>query len=124
MYYEARDAALKKNESYHIAAFLPRRRNSPIGVNSRREFSSQFRKRYSNSRDTIHDLHAEADLILQLKEVPERICVVRFLSDGKPTMAKPCVHCQNFLRLKGVKKVKYTNWNGEWEFMDLRKSAA
>ncbi len=39
-------------------------------------------------------------------------------------MAKPCVHCQNFLRLKGVKKVKYTNWNGEWEFMDLRKSAA
>lgn len=124
MYYEARQAALSNNESYHIAAFVPRDRNSPIGINSRREFSSQYRKRYSNARETIHDLHAEADLILKLREIPDRICVVRFLSDGSPTMARPCIHCQNFLRLKGVKRVKYTNWDGEWEFMDLDKAAA
>ena len=123
MYYEARQAALSNSESYHIAAFVPHR-NSPIGVNSSRAFSSRFRKRYANARDTIHDLHAEADLILKLREVPERICVVRFLSDGSPTMAKPCIHCQNFLRLKGVKRVKYTNWDGEWEFLDLSRSAA
>jgi hypothetical protein len=45
--------------------------------------------------------------------------VVRFFKDGTPTMAKPCIHCQNFLRMKGVETVRYTNWDGQWEEMRL-----
>ena len=50
----------------------------------------------------------------------EIINVVRFTNRGQPTMAKPCVWCQDYMRKKGVRRVKYTNWNGEWEKMRLQ----
>jgi len=56
---------------------------------------------------------------LKLDYVPEKISVVRFLKDGTATMAKPCIHCQHFLKHVGVKKVRYTNWFGVWEEMSL-----
>lgn len=117
MYYEARERALRNNDMFHLAAFANRGRT--IGVSNTRRLTSKFRKRYSNSRDTHHEIHAEVDLILKMRVAPERINVVRFFNDGTPTMAKPCVHCQHFLRHKGVKVVRYTNWDGEWEEMRL-----
>lgn len=81
--------------------------------------TAKFRRRYKNGTDFAYERHAEVDLLLKLKEVPDKICVIRFLDTGEPTMAKPCKHCQNFLRLKGVKKVRYTNWKGEWEEINL-----
>lgn len=119
MYYDARQAALNNDDTFHIAAYIPGHRNSPIGINSKHRQSSHYMKRYYNSNMTHHDLHAEADLLLKIRSVPKKICVVRFLANGSPTMAKPCIHCQNFLRLKGVKLVKYTNWLGEWEVLKL-----
>ena len=118
MYYEARDLALKSGGLFHLAAFT-RENKGKFGINRHGRNTAKFRRRYKNSRDTFHEVHAEVDLILQLKEVPAKICVVRFLKDGTPTMAKPCVHCQNFLRHKGVKAVRYTNWDGDWEEMRL-----
>lgn len=40
--------------------------------------------------------------------------VVRFLADGTVTMAKPCELCQNMINSYGVKKVYYTDWEGNW----------
>ena len=71
------------------------------------------------TKNTYHEVHADADLILKLDYVPEKISVVRFLKDGTATMAKPCIHCQHFLKHVGVKKVRYTNWFGVWEEMSL-----
>ena len=49
----------------------------------------------------------------------EIINVVRFTNRGLPTMARPCDWCQDYMRKRGVRRVKYTNWNGEWEKMNL-----
>lgn len=118
VYYEARDRALKSGGLFHLAAFIRNDRHR-IGVNRHGKNSAKYFRRYKNSRDTFHEVHAEVDLVLKLREVPEKIYVVRFFKDGTPTMARPCIHCQNFLKHKGVKAVRYTNWDGEWEEMRL-----
>jgi len=117
VYYEARDRALRNNDLFHLAAFS--KRSGTIGVCNSKRGTSKFRKRYKNCKDVFYEIHAEVDLILRLREVPDKIHVVRFFKDGTPTMAKPCIHCQHFLKHKGVKAVRYTNWDGEWEEMKL-----
>lgn len=118
MYYAARSEALRNNDAFHLAAFTGRKCD-PIGINSHSRKTAKFRKRYKNSDEIYYEIHAEVDLILKLMHVPEKIHVVRYFKNGSVTMAKPCVHCQNFLRLKGVKIVRYSNWNGEWETLYL-----
>ena len=49
----------------------------------------------------------------------EVVHVVRFLFDGTPTMAKPCRFCQRHLYEKGIRRVRYTDWDGEWKKMNL-----
>ena len=117
MYYTAREAAMKNRHIFHLAAFT-RKKGGPIGVNQQR-CTSKFRKRYKDSSEFHYERHAEVDLILKMRVVPEKIFVMRFLETGVPTMARPSVHCQNFLKHKGVKSVRYTNWDGEWEEMKL-----
>jgi len=117
VYYAAREAAMQNRHLFHLAAFT-RKRGGPIGVNQYRG-TAKFRKRYHNSREFCYERHAEVDLILKLREIPDKIHVMRFLDNGQPTMARPCVHCQNFLRHKGVKAVRYTNWDGKWEELKL-----
>lgn len=117
MYYEARRRALNNGDFFHLAAFVPS--SNKVGINNQKRNTAKFTKRYVNSSEVYHEMHAEVDLLRQLHEIPEKIHVVRFIKDGTPTMAKPCIHCQNFLRIKGVKQVRYTNWDGEWEEMRL-----
>ncbi len=117
MYYKAREQAIQNGSVAHLMAFV--RKTGPIGVNSSSRNSAKFRKRYKNSCETYHEVHAEVDLILKLREVPTKISVMRFLKDGTVTMAKPCIHCQHFLKHKGVKTVRFTNWEGFWEEMKL-----
>lgn len=116
VYYEAKEIALNNGEMFHIAAYTDK---GTIGTNNRKRFTSKYRKHYSNGNTIAYDLHAEVDLVLRCQTVPRKITVVRFRADGNPTMAKPCIHCQNFLRHFGVQKVKFTNWEGMWEEMKL-----
>ena len=104
-------------EIFHVAAFVDKR--GLIGVNTNRRLSAKFRKQYANSDLFHHEVHAEVALLLRLREVPRQISVMRFHRSGSTTMAQPCVHCQHFLRQRGVKRVRYTNWQGEWETMCL-----
>ena len=39
--------------------------------------------------------------------------------DHSLTMAKPCHLCLKELREAGIKKVRYTDWNGEWKEMRI-----
>ena len=45
----------------------------------------------------------------------DTLFVVRFLSDGSITMAKPCPLCEQMIKDHGIRKVYYTDWNGEWQ---------
>ncbi len=116
MYYLAKCKALANDNPFHVAAFCKKGRT--IGVNSNR-CSAKYRRYYSEAKHHAYRVHAEVDLILRSPTVPEQIYVMRFLATGEPTMAKPCPHCQNFLRLRGVKRVRYTDWDGTWSTLEL-----
>lgn len=118
MYYRARHAALGNGDQFHVAAYT-KKKCAPIGLNSELRNTARFWKRYPNSDRFYHEIHAEVDLILKMDDVPHTIHVVRFMKDGRPTMSRPCIHCQNFLRIKGVRRVRYTNWSGVWEYLYL-----
>jgi hypothetical protein len=49
----------------------------------------------------------------------DTVYVVRFLSDGTQTMAKPCRFCQRYLYNSGIRRVRYTDWKGSWKKMNL-----
>jgi hypothetical protein len=118
VYYKVFQLAQCNDHVFKVAAFVDKK-SDVIGINNRGKMTSQYRRIYKNSDHFCHDKHAEVDLILKLRYVPRQIRVVRFLADGTFTMAKPCIHCQNFLRIKGVKEVRYTTWEGTWETMKL-----
>jgi len=44
----------------------------------------------------------------------ERIHVFRITLGGKISMAKPCELCQRYLKIRGVKSIDYTDWDGKW----------
>jgi len=37
------------------------------------------------------------------------------------TMAKPCRFCMKHLKNSGISKIRYTNWEGDWETIDLKE---
>ena len=59
-------------------------------------------------------LHAEVLSLLRCGDkVPYRIFVERYDTDGAVNNAKPCLICQEAIRLYGVKELHYTSKNGE-----------
>jgi len=57
---------------------------------------------------------------LRFAQPGDEIEVIRFKKCNHVfTMAKPCTLCEHELRKAGIKKVRYTNWDGDWEEMSL-----
>ena len=121
MYYlnKARDIALSNSQQYHLVAWSKKGTSIIFGTNTIR-CSAKFGRTHPDGTKGYH-LHAEMDLIRKFKpgEVSE-INVVRFLKDGSLTMAMPCKYCQKYLKQYGVKKVRYTDWNGNWKILKIR----
>ncbi len=90
-----------------------------FGTNSSK-CSVKFARRHPDGSIGYH-LHAEMALInkFDIGEINE-IHVVRFKKNGDMTMAKPCVYCQKFLKQYGIKKVHYTDWDGNWTCMKIK----
>lgn len=63
-------------------------------------------------------LHAEAN-VCRFARPGDKLIVMRFLANGELTMAKPCDHCEDIIREAGIRRVKYTDWNGDWQTMRL-----
>ena len=60
-------------------------------------------------------MHAEMN-VLRFAKPGDEIEVMRFTACGKHmTMARPCPLCEAEIRKAGIKRVRYTNWEGEWE---------
>lgn len=117
MYYDAVVAARNNNHTFHIAAYTKIGNSYVVGINSNRS-STKFLRKYPDGTISGH-LHAEMDLLRQLKNIPSHITVVRVNKNGELTMAKPCKYCQHFLKLYGVRSVTFTNWSGEFETLYL-----
>lgn len=89
--------------------------------NNNRKSHPRMVKKFSNGQENSC-CHAEVSALLK---VPRRcrhmveLYVVRFLRNGKVTMAKPCVMCQRYLKQHKIKHIYYTNWDGGWDRMRL-----
>ena len=113
MYYQAKNLAINNGRTYHLAAIL--RRNGKvvrIGENTYKTHP-RFRRQYADGSWASH-MHAEMN-VLRFAQPGDEIEVMRFKKcDHVFTMAKPCRFCESEIRKAGIKKVRYTNWSGEW----------
>ena len=116
MYYQAREKALNNGRTYHLAAIL--RRNGHVvrvGENTNKTHP-RFRRQYPDGTWASH-MHAEMN-VLRFAQPGDELEVLRFKKHGR-TMAKPCSFCLLEMKKAGIKKVRYTNWDGCWEEMKL-----
>lgn len=63
--------------------------------------------------------HAETRLTRKL-DWGSNVYVVRILSDGTLAMAKPCKHCQNAMRLRGIRYCYYSISDSEYGVLILK----
>jgi deoxycytidylate deaminase len=62
-------------------------------------------------------VHAEADAIRNAGDsFGAKLFVARVTPGGNLALAKPCSRCMDIIRECGIKKVYYTDENGEWTF--------
>ena len=118
MYYRAEKLATNNGRAYHLAAIL--RRNGDVvrvGENTNKTHP-RFKRQYSDGTRASH-MHAEMN-VLRFAQPGDEIEVMRFKKcSHELTMAKPCALCMEEMRKAGIKKVKYSNWEGEWETIRL-----
>ena len=119
MYYKARELALNNGRVYHVAAVLKRNgRPVRIGENTCKTHP-RFKRQYKDGTWGAH-MHAEMN-VLRFAQPGDEIEVMRFTScSDHMTMAKPCPLCEAEIKNAGIKRVRYTNWDGDWEEMRLK----
>ena len=111
--------ALSNGQNYHLMAVLWR--NGKIiktGTNSSKTHP-RFIRRYTDGSSGAC-MHAEMNVI-RFAKPGDSIQVMRFKKRGEGmAMAKPCAHCMKHIREAGIKYVRYTNPEGDWETMKVR----
>ena len=114
VYYKAQNPALNNGRDYHLAAILIRNgRVFRIGENTSKTHP-KFKRQYPDGSWASH-MHAEMN-VLRFAQPGDELEVIRFKKcDHKWTMAKPCMLCMSEMRKHGISKVRYTNWEGNWE---------
>lgn len=114
MYYKAKQLALNNGRTFHLAAILRRNgRVVKIGENTDKTHP-RFTRTYKDGNWGAH-MHAEMN-VLRFAQPGDVIEVMRFSAcSHKLTMAKPCPYCMEHLKESGIAKVRYTNWQGDWE---------
>ena len=118
MYYRAKNLAMSNGRTYHVAAIL-KRKGCVVRVGENTDKTHpKFKRQYPDGTWASH-MHAEMN-VLRFAQPGDEIEVIRFSKCGdQRTMAKPCKLCQEAIKRAGIKKVKYTNWEGEWETLQL-----
>ena len=115
--FSARNEALKNGCNYHIAAFL-RRKGKIIRVGFNSKKTHPFCRRQYEDGTVAYEMHAETN-VLRFARPGDELDVVRFTKTGI-SMAKPCRFCIEKIVEKKIKKVRYTNWQGEWENLSIK----
>lgn len=71
-----------------------------------------------NSREQDPRIHAEARLVRKL-DYGSDVYVVRVMRSGELGIARPCIKCQNALRIRGVRRVYYSISDTEYGIMNF-----
>ena len=118
MYYEARKLAMKNGRQYHLAAIL-RRRGHVVRVGENTDKTHpKFTRTYDDGTIASH-MHAEMN-VLRFAQPGDILEVMRFKKcDHSFAMARPCLFCMKFIKDAGIKKIRYTNWAGTWEEINV-----
>jgi len=118
VYYEAKNLAFSNGRTYHLAAILRRNgRVVKVGENTSKTHP-RFKRQYADGSWASH-MHAEMN-VLRFAEEGDEIEVMRWSKCQKhSTMARPCSLCMSHMKKAGIRKVRYTNWDGEWEELTL-----
>lgn len=67
-----------------------------------------------SARRGAHTLHAEEIAINRIgRNKVDTIVVIRLTAADNFTMAHPCSRCWKKIKKAGIKKVIYSNWQGE-----------
>lgn len=115
MYYKAEKKAMNNGQHYHLAAILRRGKSVVrVGVNTHKTHP-RFGRRYPDGKQG-HCMHAEMN-VLRFAKPGDTMEVLRFKKSGGWAMAKPCRHCIKYIEEAGIKKVRYTNCDGDWEII-------
>ncbi len=114
MYYKAKQLAVNNGRTFHIAAILRRKgKVVRIGENTNKTHP-RFRRQYEDG-EWAANMHAEMN-VLRFAQPGDIVEVMRFSKcSHELTMAKPCPLCMKHLKESGISKVRYTNWQGDWE---------
>ena len=113
---KAKCVAMNNGGPFHLAALLWRGKGLVrIGTNQDKTHPS-FQRRYKNGE--AHNLHAEMD-VLRFAKPGDTITVMRWSARGQLTMAKPCPHCQAFIKQAGITQVVYSDWDGNMQTMEM-----
>jgi deoxycytidylate deaminase len=120
VYYRAKSLALNNGRTYHVAAILIRNgRVVRVGENTNKTHP-RFKRQYEDGTWASH-MHAEMN-VLRFSKPGDELEVIRFSKCGhERTMAKPCNLCMKHLVNSGITKVRYTNWDGEWEILKIER---
>ena len=120
MYYRAKEKAISNGRTYHLAAILRRKgKVVKIGENTDKTHP-RFKRQYEDGTWASH-MHAEMN-VLRFAKPGDEIEVIRFTKhDHRWTMARPCYRCMQEMKKAGIAKVRYTNWQGAWEEIDVLK---
>lgn len=72
-------------------------------------------KTHPKSKHPWGYIHAELDAILDNKFADLKGCtayIYRETNNGEPALAKPCPSCLETLKIAGIKKICYSDYNG------------
>ena len=118
MYYRAKDLATNNGRTYHVAAILRRNgRVVKIGENTDKTHP-RFKRQYADGTWASH-MHAEMN-VLRFAQPGDEIEIIRFKKCSHEwSMARPCSLCMKEMKITGIKRVRYTNWEGKWEEIEI-----
>jgi len=99
---------------FHIAALLYRN-GKLISIQANgNSYDRRFFRIYKDGRAFC--AHAEMAALTSSRP-GDKLVVIRWTKDGQLAMAKPCRWCQKHIKRARLLNVRYTNINGQWEFL-------
>lgn len=113
-FFELAKKLSQKSDYRHKLGAVVTKKNRVLGIGWNKPFKTN-----PNSNNLFRTTHAELDAILSSNRDDLKgstIYVYRQFSNGNPAPAKPCIYCQELIRLAGIKKVYYSAENNYMEY--------
>lgn len=112
-----RDVELLR-EAAEFAVKKPDRRTFRLGALGRRADGALVRSKNEAVVFPTPSAHAEARLCQKL-DVGAAVWVCRVLRSGEWGLAKPCIHCLQALKKRGVRRICFSTGPDEYDVMFL-----